>query len=171
MRFFGFKWFGQSNLSRLLINVLKYFWFWFQICEIFDFSSIPHILSIRIDRFCIYSVYEQIHSVYSQYMNRFILRILSKLFLRFISFRVFSVYLQIISAYSQYTNRLNLRILSKRTDSFRILWECAQIILNIQNVIISFIPFKGILLQKKYICVQLDQRPTGNNQLFGPSLT
>jgi hypothetical protein len=30
---------------------------------------------------------------------------------------------------------------------------------------------KGYYFRKKYVCVQLDQRPTRNNKLFGPSLT
>jgi hypothetical protein len=39
--------------------------------------------------------------------------------------------------------------------------------LSIQNRIIFFAAFKGTL----YECVQLDQRLTRNNQLFGSSLT
>ncbi len=87
-------------------------------------------------------------------------------------FCVVSVYEQILSAFSQYTNRFFPRILSIRTDSLYVFGECAQIILNIQNGIIFITAFKGILFKKVYtVCVQLDQRPTRNNQLFGPSLT
>ncbi len=72
--------------------------------------------------FCICSVYVQIRSTYSQYMNRFILHILSirtdsfrifsvykqrNLVRRFTSFHVFSVYVQILSAYSQYIKQIH----------------------------------------------------------------
>jgi hypothetical protein len=84
----------------------------------------------------------------SQFMNRFFPRILSIL------------------------TRFFPRILSIRTDSLYVFGECAQIILNIQNGIIFNKAFKGILLKKVCtVCVQLDQRPTRNNRLFGPSLT
>jgi hypothetical protein len=76
MRFFGFKWFGHT---RLLINVLEYFDFGFDCVEIFDFSCIPHILSIGASSFCIFSICEQIYSA------------------------LFSVYIQIHSAYSEKT--------------------------------------------------------------------
>jgi hypothetical protein len=127
------------------------------------YRSVPHILSIRTDSFHIFSVYKQIHSMYSQYTNS---EILFKDLPHF--------------AYSLYTStyRFFPWIHSIRTDSFRIcavsfrvLGECAQIILNIRNGIIFFIAFKGIVLQKKYVCVQLNRRPTRNNLLFGPTLT
>ncbi len=73
VRFFGLTWFGRTNPSGLLKNVLKYFRFWFRIRR-----GIPlYILSIHIDSFRVSSEYEQIHSVYAHYTNRFILRILS----------------------------------------------------------------------------------------------
>ncbi len=56
------------NLSRLLINIPKYFRFWFKI------------------RLCLCSVYEQILSAYSHYRNRLIPCILS---ISTDSFRVF----------------------------------------------------------------------------------
>ncbi len=165
MRFFGFQWFGQTNPSRFLIYVLKFFWFWFwfrrdiwifvlSAYSQYTYRSVPHILSIQTDSFDVFSVYEQIPSVYSQYTNsEFLFKDLPH------------------SAYFLYTYRFILRILSKRTDSFRLFGESTQIIWNIQNGIMIFTAFKGILLQKKYVCVQLDQRPTRNNRLFGPSLT
>ncbi len=72
MRFFCFKWFGQTNPSRLLINILKYFLFLFQIRW-----------DIRLF----------VHSAYSQYTYRFIPRIPS---IRTDSFRVFGECTQII---------------------------------------------------------------------------
>ncbi len=54
---------------------------------------IPHILRIRVDSFRVFSVYEQIHSTYSQYTNRFIPRTLS---IRTDSFRVIRECAQII---------------------------------------------------------------------------
>jgi hypothetical protein len=159
MRFFDFKCFGQTNPSRLLINILRYFRFLFRIrCDIrlfvhseysqYMYRFVPRILSIRTDSFRVFSVYKQIHSVYSQYTNRFIPRILSiqtakfssNIFLiprilciRIDSFRVFSVFEQIHSTNSQYTNRFIPRTLSIRTDSFRVIRECTQIISNIRN--------------------------------------
>jgi hypothetical protein len=169
---FLFKWFGQTNSSSLLINILRYFRFLFRIrrdIRLFVHSTysqytyrfIPRILSIRTDSFRVFSVHDQIHSTYSQYTNRFIPHILSIQTAKFISniyliprifriridfFHVFSVYEQIHSAYSQYTNRFIPRTLSIRTDSFRVFRECAQIILNIRNWIIFITAFKGILL-------------------------
>ncbi len=165
------------NPSSLLINILKYFRFLCQnrrdirlfvhsaysqytyrfilrILSIRTDLHIPRILSIRTDSFCVFSVYEQLDLV----------RI-------FTSFRVFSEYIQIHSAYSQYTNRFIPRILSVRTDSFRVFGEFAQIIFNVRNWIIFLRAFKRILLQKKYVCVQVDRRATRNDQLFGPSMT
>ncbi len=135
------------NPSWLLINVLKYFRFLFWIrrdigpflhsaYSQYTYRSVPCILNIWPDSFCIFSVYEQQNFIQ-----------------RFTSFRVLSVYDQILSAYSQYTTRFFLRILSIHTDSFRIFRECAQIIWNIWKGIIFFTAFKGILLQKiMYLC-------------------
>jgi hypothetical protein len=146
-------------------------------------SNLPRYLTFR--TFHIFSLFVQIRSAYSKYMNRFSLCILSiktdsfcifsvyelqNFFRRFTSFHVFSVYVQILFVYSQCTNRFILRILSICTDSLRILGEWALIILYIQNIIIFFTAFKGILLQKIYVCVQLDWRPIRNNRLSGPSL-
>ncbi len=171
--------------------------FWFEVIwlikPIEDLDKHPEIFSILVLNlprystfwaFCIFSVYVLIHFAYFQYMNRFISLILSiqtdsfcvfsayeqqNFIWRFTSFRVFSAYIQILSAYSQYTNRLIQCILSIPTESFRVFRECAQIILNIRNGIIFYTAFKWILLQKKYACVQLDQRPPRNNRLFGPT--
>jgi hypothetical protein len=86
---------------------------------------IPHILSIQTAKFS--------SKIY------LIPRILS---ICTYSFRIFSVFEQIHSS-----------ILSMRSDSFPVLGECAQIILNIRNVIIFVTAFKGILLQKKvFVC-------------------
>jgi hypothetical protein len=174
MRFFGFKWFGQSNPSRLLINVLKYFRFWFQIrqdiwlCVRSTFSQCIYrcvlcILRIQTNSFCVFlQTYSfRIFSVYKQ--RNFVWK--------FTSFHVFSVYVQILSPGSTYTYRFIPSILSKCTDSFSIFRECNQIIFNIQNGIFVFAALKGILLKKKYVCLQLDQRPTRNYRLFGNSLT
>jgi hypothetical protein len=113
--------------------------------------------------------------MYFQHTIRFIPDILSiqtvNFVQRFTLFHVFFIYVLILSAYSQYMNKLMPCILSIPIDSFRIFRECTQIILNVWNGIIFFLAFKGILLKKKYACMQLDQRPTRNNQLFGPSLT
>ncbi len=98
------------------------------------------------------------------------------------AFCIFSVYVQICSMYSQYTNRFIPPILSCEQI------HCMYSILRIPTakfcLKIYLIPctlcihtysfcgsFKGILLQIKYVCVQLDQRPTRNNLLFSPSLT
>jgi hypothetical protein len=92
-----FKWFGQRKPSRLLINLLKYFQgfefteifnFSCILCVlgintdrcansqytnrfIVKFPSkiylIPRGLHIRTDSFCIFSVYEQIFRIFSQY--------------------------------------------------------------------------------------------------------
>ncbi len=58
-------------------------------------SNLPRYSTFH--AFRIFSVYTQIRSAYSQYMNRFIPHILS---LQTDSFREFSVYEQIYSAYS-----------------------------------------------------------------------
>ncbi len=107
--------------------------FCFEFAKIFYFSCIQRVLSIRTDSFHVFSVYDQIHSAYSQCTNRFIPRILSILtakfsskiyliphilHLRTYSFRVFSVYKQIRSAYSQYTYRFILRIQRMRPNNF-----------------------------------------------------
>ncbi len=139
--------------------------------------SVPCILSIRTDSFRIFSVYEQIHSAYSQYTYRFIPCVLSTVYetakfcskiyliprslcIRTDSFCIFSVYEEIYSAYFQYTYRFDLRIRRMRPNN-----------LEFQNGIIFFTAFERTLLQKKYLCVQLDQRPTRNNLLFAPCLT
>ncbi len=160
MRFFGYRWFGQTNPSRLLINVVKTF-------------SILVSNSPRYSVFCafhVYLVHTQICSAHSQctkdsfcvsqYRNKFIPHVLSIWTAKFRlkiyiilhilriytdSFHVFSVYEH--SAYSQYT--------------YRFIW----------NEIIFFTAFKAILLQKKYVCVQQDRRLTSNNRSFGLSLS
>jgi hypothetical protein len=123
------------------------------LAEIFDFSCIPRILSIQTVKFSS-----------NIYLIPRILRILID------SFRVFSVYEQIHSAYFQYTNRFIPRTLSKRTDSFRVIRECTQIISNIRNGIIFITAFKGIILQKK-VCMCPTGPKTCKNRLFGPSMT
>ncbi len=85
MRFFRLKWFGRTNPSGLLINLLKYFNF----SKYFDFSTnLLEYLTLRA-------------SMFSQYTYKFILRILC---IRTDSFRVFSVYKQILSVYSANTD-------------------------------------------------------------------
>jgi hypothetical protein len=132
---FGFNWFGQTNQSRLLINVLKYFWFWFWIrrdirhfvhsaYSQYSYKFIPRILSIWTNSF---------HSAYSQNTNRFIPRILSIRTAKFCSkisfiswilrictdsFRCFSVYKQIHSVYSQYMYRFVVHIRRMRPNNF-----------------------------------------------------
>jgi hypothetical protein len=144
------------NLSEILINVLKYFRFYFHICwglQFFMHSAYsqykcwfaPHICTgnsvrrstlytekfrLRSTLFRVISKYLQIHSVY------------------------ILLYKQIHSAYSQYTY----------TDSFRSLFQCTQIFFDIRNEIIFFTTFIGTLLQKT-VCEQLDIRPR-NNWLF-----
>ncbi len=148
-RFFGFKWLGQTNPSRLLINILKYFWFLFRIrrdirlfvnsaYSQYTYRFILRILRIRTDSFHIFSVYEQIHSTYSQYTKS---KISSNnyLILRILRIRTD-------------TNSFILRILSIRTDSFPVFGECGQIIFNVWNWIVFITAFKGILLQKK-VCM------------------
>jgi hypothetical protein len=103
-------WFGQTNPSRLLINILKYFLFRYQIrpdiwlfmhsaYSQFSYRSIPCILSIWTDSFHIFSVHEHWNSVQ-----------------RFTSFRIVSVDVQI-----------NPHILSIWTDSFRVFLSNVQI--------------------------------------------
>ncbi len=120
--FFCFKWFGQTNPSSLLINILKYFRFLFQIRQdirLFVHSMYSQYTYRFIPRI---SVYEQIHSAYSQYTNRFIPRILSIRIARFSS----NTYLP-HSAYSPNTYRFIPHILSVRTDSFRVFSVYEQI--------------------------------------------
>jgi hypothetical protein len=158
--------------------------FGFEFTEIFDFSCIPRILSIHTDPFHVFSVYKQIHSAYSQYMNRFIPCILSIrtekfrwkinlipgiLHIHTNSFRAFSVYEQIHSAYSQCTNRFIPHILSLCADSFHVFGECAQIISNIFGMeLFSLQLLKGHYFKKVCMCAV---GPTGINPLCGPSLT
>jgi hypothetical protein len=85
------------------------------------------------------------HSTYFQYIYRFVPHILS---IQTDSFRIFSVHGRFHSAFSQFSNRFILRIPSICADSFSLFRECTQIISNIQNGIIFFTAFKGILLQK-----------------------
>jgi hypothetical protein len=130
MRFFGLKWFGRMNPSRLLITILKYFfYFGFKFAAIFDYPYILRILRKRTDLFHIFLIYEQIHSAYSQYTNRYFPPIQRICIVKFRakinliqhilhkcpdSFRIFSLYEQIHSAYSQYIY------------SFCLFGECAQ---------------------------------------------
>ncbi len=121
------------NPSRLLINILKYFRFLFQIRDIrifvhsaysqYTYRSVPRILSIRTDTFCVFSVYEQIHSGYSQYTNRFIPSILC-----------------IQTAKFSLNTYLILRILHIRIDSFRVFSMCEQIHLAYSQYMYRFIP-------------------------------
>jgi hypothetical protein len=137
MRVFGFKWFGQLNPSRILINVLKCFWFWFRICQDIQlfvhsiysqymYRSILHILSIWTDLFHVFSAYNKIHSGYSQYSNsEFRLKIYlipRILHIRTYSFCVFSVYEQTHAVYSQYTHRFIPHIRRMRPNNF----ECLE---------------------------------------------
>jgi hypothetical protein len=83
MRLFGFLWFGQTITSWLPMNGLTYLDSGFGFAEIFEFLRNPQIrgiskiclayliLSIRRDSFRVFSVYEQIHSAYSQCSYRF----------------------------------------------------------------------------------------------------
>ncbi len=146
MRFFILNWFGQKNPSELLNKHLKYFWFWLRIRQdirIFVHSAcyqnteifIPRIISIRTVKFSS-----------NIYLIPRIIRI------RKFSFRVLSEYGNFPSEYYQNTEIFIPRILSIRTDSFRVFWECTQIILNIRYWIIFIPAFKGILLQKK-VCM------------------
>jgi hypothetical protein len=117
MRFFGFKWFGQTNPSSLLINMLG---------NIFS-------RYLTFCAFSVFSVYAQIHSAYSQYTNRFIPHILS---VQTDSFRVFSVYEQrnLVQRFSSFcivyiycTYLFFPRILSIQTDLFRVFSVYVQI--------------------------------------------
>ncbi len=121
---------------------------WFQIRWYIRLLCILPILSSCTDPFRVFSVYEQIHSAYSQYTDRFIPLILS------VRTAKFCLKIYVIPP-----------ILYICTDSFHIFSEYQQI-LNIRNGIIFHTAFKEILLLKKYKCVQLDQRPTTNNRLF-----
>jgi hypothetical protein len=83
MRLFGFLWFGQTITSWLMMNGLTCLDSGFGFAEIFEFLRNPQlrgiskiclaylILSIRTDSFRVFSVYEQIHSAYSQCSYRF----------------------------------------------------------------------------------------------------
>jgi hypothetical protein len=76
----------------------------------YTYRSIPRILSIQTDSFCIFSVYEQSHSAYSQYTN-------SEISFEYLPH----------SAYSLYTYRFFPRICSIRTDSIPVFSEYIQI--------------------------------------------
>ncbi len=86
------------------------------------------------------------------YLNPRIIRI------RKFSYRLLSEYGNFHTAYSQYTYRFIPRILRMRPNT---------VISNIRYWIIFIPAYNGILLQKKYVCVQLDRRSKRNNQLFG----
>jgi hypothetical protein len=120
----------------------------------YELSCILPSLSICADSYCILSVYKQIHSAYSQYMNRFIPHIqqictaifLPKIYLipsilqmhRFIL--CISVYEQIHSVYSKYILKDSFcEFCSICTDSFCIFGEFVQIMSNIRNGIFFFI--------------------------------
>ncbi len=109
--------------------------------------SVPCILSIRTDSFRVFSVYEQIHSVCSQYKKQL------NFVRRFTSFRLVFVFVQILSAYSHYTKRYILHIFSIHTDSFRVFEECAQIILNFGMELFLLQLLKGHYFKKSmYVC-------------------
>jgi hypothetical protein len=138
MRFFGFKWFGQTNPSRLLINILKYFRFLFRIRQDillfvhsaysqYTYRFIPCILCVQTDSFRVFSVYRFIWRILSIRTAKFSLNnylIPPILRIRRDSFHIFSVYKQIHSAYSQYTNRFIPRIRRMRPNNF----ECLELI-------------------------------------------
>jgi hypothetical protein len=78
---------GETNPSGLLINLLQYFQFGFEFAGIFDCNSQYAYRFIRLFSVCIQfhsanpanthdKNQSKIHSAYSQYMNRFIPRIL-----------------------------------------------------------------------------------------------
>ncbi len=95
--------------------------------------------------------------VFLVYIYRSIPRILR---IRTDSFPVFSVYKQIHSTYSQYMYRFIPCIQRMRPNNFEYIgWNY------------FLYSFERDTTSKKYVCMQLDQRPVSNNQLFGPSLT
>jgi hypothetical protein len=136
MRFFGLKWFGRTNPSGLLktkifsllvSNSPRYSTLHSQ----YTYRFIPRILRIWTDSFCLFSLYKQVHSAYSQFTTD--------------SFRIFSVYELIHSAYSTNTHskirlkdipysgyslylyRLTPCALSIQPDSFRLFSVYVQI--------------------------------------------
>jgi hypothetical protein len=131
MRFFGFKWFGQTKPSRLLINILKYFDFGFKFAETFDFLCILRILSIG---------YRSAQHIFSVRTAKFSLKI------HLIPLSEYVV--QILSTYSQYTNRFIPHILNIRSDSFCVFRECAQIIWILEIELFSSHLLKGYYFQK-----------------------
>jgi hypothetical protein len=121
------------------------------------------------------SVYEQMHSVFYQYTNRFILCIqwIRSAKLRLKIYLIPHILLICKVSLCIFMNWFIPRILSIHTDLFRIFSECTYIISNIWNEIIFFTAFKETLLYfiKQFVSVQLDPRPTRNNWLFCFSLT
>ncbi len=175
--FIYLKWFGQTNPSTVLVNILKYFLFLFRInkgIQLFMSSTLfllyvpirPHIISIRTDSFRVFSVYEQIHSVYSANTH-------SQITFEDLPYSAYSPYMvctDLLHIFSV-TNTLIPCILSIQADSFLAFRKCTQIILSIWIEIIFLAAFKGKLLQKMFVSVQLDPRLTRNYWLFGSSLT
>ncbi len=108
-------------------------------------------------------------------MNKFIPRILSiwtakfgsKIYLIPRILRICTNSFSVFSVHNRFVPRFSVLV----HISFCIFGKCTQIISNFWNEIIFFTAFKVILLQKNYVSVQLDQRPTRNNWLFGPNLT
>jgi hypothetical protein len=124
VRFFGFKWFGQTKPARLLIYLLKYFQ-GFKFTEIFNFSCILCVLEINTDR-----------CENFQYTNRFIVK-----FPRFTLFCVFSVYEQIFRVFSQY-------------DSYMYLENAPQIVSNLSELNYFLHSFLRYTISKNsmYVC-------------------
>ncbi len=134
-------WPNEPIYWRLLMNILKYFRFWyFELPKIliwlfvhYTYSQYMYrfvlcILSIEIDLNPIIAVYEQIHSKYLGYV---MLNMYSKIPFEDLSHSAFSSFTNRFiphilsirtdsSAYSQYKNRFIPHILSIRTDSSRI---------------------------------------------------
>jgi hypothetical protein len=150
------------NPSRLLVNILKYFLFWFWIYQEFDFSCLPDILGIQYctvytDLLRIFSVYEQIHSTYSEDRKWFTLctylaNTHSKIPLEDwlhsayspCRFRLFSVREHIHYMYSQHMYRFILHIWGVCLNDFEYL-----------NIIIFFTTLKNC----SYLCNKtLDQK-------------
>jgi hypothetical protein len=118
---------------------------------------LPRNLSKRTDSFRVFSVYEQIHAVYSVNTR-------SKIMFEDLPYSAYSQYIyctDLLHIFSV-TNTLIPRILSIQADSFLVLRKCTQIILSIWIEIIFLAAFKGKLLQKMFVSVQLDPRPTRN---------
>jgi hypothetical protein len=108
MSFFYVEWFGQRNPSGLLIDVLKYFRFWFLLANIFNFLCILSILIIHTDWFRIFSVNEQIYSIFRKYTEK--IPVENLLYFAFSqictdSFCIVSIYEQIYSSHTQHTYR------------------------------------------------------------------